>query len=84
MPPGIGYGDDAMNAAALEEVLGGGMGGMDGAMPPGPGLNECPLCTGPVDPETGMTLAPPAMPMDTMGAPPGMPGMPGGGMPPMV
>lgn len=66
--------DGAMNDAALQEALGG------APMPPGaPMTDQCPLCTGPVDPETGMTLAPPEVPMDAMGAPPGMPG---GGMPP--
>lgn len=67
--------DAALNDMALEEALGGGGLPPGGAMPPGPGPGECPLCAGPVDPETGMTLAPPEVPMDPMGAPPGMPGM---------
>lgn len=61
-----------LNDAALEQAL--------GAPPPPPGgpgagsPGECPLCTGPVDPETGMTLAPPAMPdaPPPGGMPPGM------------
>ena len=64
--------DGAMNDAALEQALGAGPG--MGA-PPAPGAGECPLCAGPVDPETGMTLAPPELPMapmDPTGMPPGM------------
>lgn len=71
--------DGAMNAAALEEALGmGGMGGMGPGMDPmAPGAGECVLCGGPVDPQSGMTLAAPDAPMlpPDLGMPPGMPPM---------
>ena len=76
MPPGIGYDDGALNDAALEQALGG------AGLPPDPGMGgpaECPLCTGPVDPESGMTLyQDPAA--DPMGMPAGDPMA--GAMPP--
>lgn len=63
----------ALNDAALAEALGGAP--PDGGMgAPGGNPGECPLCMGPVDPETGMTTAVEVPPAPSGGGPmpPGM------------